>query len=233
MDAFIITQQGFDRFAGEANFAGFKSHVYPRQVELVIAYVIEAFDILGCPVSRLKEGDLLPEVPCVPKYKKLMLQLHEILEKTAIIRFREAGSVLIGRLVNKVPSHVLLKQLLDDFPQHSSEHRLLGSMGPHLANCLSGKSEALHLMLGGKANKELLEDVYTNGPTFTTGTKLLANFLSKVTVGMSCSKPIQILEVGAGTGSTTKVIVELLRAQGLRFTYTFTDISSSLVAMAQ
>ena len=114
----------------------------------------------------------------------------------------------------KTQSRVLLRRLVEDFPQHSSEHRLSGSIGPYLADCLSGNSEALHILLAIRQSKDLLEDVYTSGPVFATGTRPLTTFLSK-TMDATGSKSVKILEIGAGTGSTTTAILEQLKIQEL------------------
>ena len=226
-------QGDFDSFANEANFVGFLQRVHPRQFELTVAYVAEAFDKLGCSLLRLREGEVLPDLPCLPKHKKLVAQLQEILAKAGLIRFQSTANVRTAEPISDIPAHVLYRTMLDDFPQHFSEHRLLGYMGSLLAECLSGKMEAVHLMFGHQENRDLLEDMYSNAPAFATGSKVLISFLSKLLATKSTSKPVQILEVGAGTGATSIRVVELLRAQNIPYNYTFTDISSSLVANAR
>ena len=233
LETFGKSKTNFDNIAKETGLAGFETHVHPRQNELVITYVTEAFEKLGVDLSRLKEGDRLPNVPHVSMYKKLMAQIHTILKNDGLIYSHGDGWIRTGRQINDTPSHNLVEQLLQDFPQHWSEHKLLGATGPHLADCLSGKTEARDLVLGSKAKRSLLEDVYSNAPSFAAGTRLLRNFISNATALANSSNKIRILEVGAGTGSTTKQIVEELTAKGIPFTYVFTDISSSLVATAK
>ena len=47
------------------------------------------------------------------------------------------------------------------------------------------------------------------------------------------SGKFRILEVGAGTGGTTRYVVNHLRSHGIPFEYVFTDLSASLVAAAK
>lgn len=70
---------------------------------------------------------------------------------------------------------------------------------------------------------------------FKTGTLLLVQYLSSVLERIGGSREVRILELGAGTGGTTKFIIQELAGLGNkhRFSYTFTDLSSSLVAAAR
>ena len=61
--------------------------------------------------------------------------------------------------------------------------------------------------------------------------KLLGSFLERAYDGSQ--KTVQILEIGAGTGGTTKYIVDFLEQHGSRFHYTFSDVSGSLVHAAR
>jgi SAM-dependent methyltransferase len=104
-----------------------------------------------------------------------------------------------------------------------------------LAECLSGVADPIGLIFGSADARALLSDVYTNAPMFKTGTLLLAQYLSSLLKGFGGARPLRILELGAGTGGTTKLLVEKLAAHGpeYKFNYTFTDLSSSLVKSAR
>jgi SAM-dependent methyltransferase len=91
------------------------------------------------------------------------------------------------------------------------------------------------VIFGDSSTRALLEDVYTNAPMFKAGTFLLAEYLSKVITRLNSNRTLHILELGAGTGGTTKEIVSTLAklSSDSSFTYTFTDLSSSLVVSAR
>lgn len=230
--SFEASRTEFTRIADDIQLSGFTKQVNPSQVKLVVAYIVEAFQTLGCNLLQIEDGDSV-SVPHIPRHTALVKQLHQILESATLIHCPESGSVRSATSINESPSHEILERLLHDFPQHVSEHRLLGTMGPHLANCLCGKEDAVNILFGNKASKDLLTDVYTNAPMFATGTRLLASFLSKLTATTGHRQPIRVLEIGGGVGGTTALIIELLESLGHPFTYTFTDISSSLVAAAK
>ena len=66
---------------------------------------------------------------------------------------------------------------------------------------------------------------------YKTISQLLGAFLLKA-YGEP-EKIFRILEIGAGTGGTTKHVINLLEQHGVHFQYTFSDVSSSLVAAAR
>ena len=132
--------------------------------------------------------------------------------------------------IDNTSSKTVLQKLLQAFPHHASEHTLLNVTGSKLAECLTGATDPLQLLFRSKENKQLLEDVYTNGPMYAAITKLLASFLERV---YSIGGTFHILELGGGTGGTTKYIIDFLVKHEISFTYTFTDISASLVTAAK
>lgn len=229
---FEASEGKFIRILHETQLKGFTEHVFPCQADVVTAYVVEAFEELGCRLSQLEERDAV-SVPFIPQHTALMEQLHKILQTSSLIHCQVSGSVRSAVPIKNIPAHEMVHGLLDKFPQNASEHRLLGAMGPHLANFISGKEDPIQLLYGDKATKDLLTDVYTNAPMFATGTRLLKDFLSNSIAAKGSSKPIRILEIGGGVGGTTVSVIELLETSGHPFTYTFTDVSSSLVAAAK
>ena len=232
LESFLATREDFPCIVNDTYLNGFSKSANPCQVKLVIAYVVEAFQSLGCTLLQLEDGDPV-SVPCVPQHTALVKQLYRVLENASLIHARESGSVRSELLIKVSSSHEILQRLLHDFPQHSTEHRLLGVMGPQLANFLCGKEDPVHHLFGDTASKDLLTDTYTKSPIFATGTRLLASFLSKILATKSQSQLVRVLEVGGGVGGTTASIIELLESSGHPFTYTFTDISPSLVAAAK
>ena len=232
-EAFLQVKTESDCIASDMGFAGFNTLVRPRQAELVIAYVVEAIESLGCLLSQMRKNEILPHIPCLTKHNRLMARLLDILEHAALLRTGKGRTVRTDRPVKQPASSILYKSLVQAFPTYSLEHRLLTSMGPCLADCLSGKIEATHLMFGTKSSRDLLEEVYTNAPIFSMGTKLLLCFLSNLINTVDRNRPIRILEIGARTGATTKAILKMLDSHDFPYSYTFTDISPSLVAAAR
>ncbi|WYZ36048.1 hypothetical protein EsH8_X_000695 [Colletotrichum jinshuiense] len=72
-------------------------------------------------------------------------------------------------------------------------------------------------------------------PAYDHSTKELTEYLESVLSRLEGKRQLKILELGAGTGGTTKTVVETLdrMSHDANFTYTFTDLSPSLVAAAR
>jgi acyl transferase domain-containing protein/acyl carrier protein/SAM-dependent methyltransferase len=220
-------------FTKQTGFANFWKRVYPTQARLVLAYTVEAFAMLGCRLASLNAGQRLPRVQFLPKHHLLMNQLHEVLKDSSLVKSDGANWVRSDTAVDQTHSSTIFQEILQAFPHHASEHKLLNITGSKLAECLTGSADPLQLLFRSKENKKLLEDVYTNGPMYEAITKLLGSFLQKAYTTNHEGGTFHILELGGGTGGTTKYIVDFLARQGISFTYTFTDLSGSLVTAAK
>lgn len=223
----------YDRFAKETRFCNFWTQVYPAQARLVVAYVVEAFESLGCSLASLRPGNKLPTVQVLPKHNLLMAQLYEVLKDASLISLDKTGLVRTDNRVDTKSANELFHRIILEFPQHASEHKLLHITGSRLADCLSGAADPLQLLFRRQADRDLLEDVYTNGPMYMAVSRLLGSFFTQAFAMHDGKSPFHILELGGGTGGTTKYIVDHLIRQKIPFTYTFTDISPSLVAAAK
>jgi SAM-dependent methyltransferase len=228
--AFEAIKYDYSDYAIETGFSTFWSHCYPAQAKLVVAYVVEAFADLKCPLESLKPGEKLPTIQYQTKHKLLVDQLYEILIDASLVSRSDSSFVRTAETIDKTSSNELLQRILQDFPQHASEHKLLHITGNRLADCLSGKADPLQLLFRSKENKDLLEDVY-NGPMYAAVTKQLGSFFEKTFVNVQGK--VNILELGGGTGGTTKYSLNHLTRLNVDFTYTFTDLSGSLVAAAK
>ena len=232
-ESFRMIRLGYDQVAVGTKAINFWAEAYPEQARLVLAYVVEAFAELGCDLNTLQAGEAVPEVQCASKHKQLVSQLHRVLMDGHLTTAANGGFLRSNVPVDDTPAESIYQDILDSYPQHASVNKLVNVVGSQLAACLTGEKDGLQLVFGTKTNKHTLEDVYENWPLFRTPTLLLGDFLLKAFTNASGSGKFRILEVGAGTGGTTRYIVNLLRSHGIPFEYTFTDISASLVSAAR
>ncbi|KAH7028245.1 hypothetical protein B0J12DRAFT_770787 [Macrophomina phaseolina] len=245
---FAHVKQKYSSTAQETGFAGFYSGVYQRQMSLVLSYIVEASKSLGCDLTTLRAGEQLPPVPCIPKYQKLIHRYMQVLEDAGLVSPRPDHSSDFLRTANPLPqtaSSDAHDAILAELPAYRPEHQLLHVTGSRLADCLAGKADPLQLLFSSAASRQLLEDVYVRSPMFATGTKLLGDLLCRVLrarrdaarngAPLPPTEKLRVLEIGAGTGATTYHVIDRLQASGLAdaVSYTFTDISPSLVAGAR
>ena len=225
----------FNDAAARRGFLNYWSDVAPMQDELLLAYISDAFKILGADLQVIQPGEVAPTIQHLPKHGKVMNRLLEILEKHAIIS-RQGSRIIRG--AGKLPimsRSELHEKFVARFPQYGGEARLMELTGSKLADCLSGKADAVPIMFKGAAAQKIMEDYYCRSPMLSTLTEQLVTFMNTIAVRTDASvdSPFRILEVGAGFGGTTTRLAEVLQASGTPVEYTFTDISPSLIKNAK
>lgn len=224
---------GFDEHAIETKAANFWDEVYPDEARLVLAYVVEGFAALRCDMNTLQAGNAVPAIQALPRHERLVRQLYNILEDGHLISAGENGYIRTNVPVDTTPAAEIYPNLLQKFPHHGNIHKLVQDVGSQLAACLAGEKDVLQFTFGDKTNKANLDDVYENWPLLRTPTLLLGDFLLKAFSQSTGEGKFKILEVGAGTGGTTKYMVDHLKRNGIDFEYTFTDLSARLVTDAK
>lgn len=231
--AFEDIRFSYDVHTKETGFYDFWKKVYPTQARLVLAYTVECFAQLGCDLALFKPGEKLPSITYLPKHEKLVSQLYNVLRDGLLVATDDSALVRSDQPLDATPSTNILSQIHAKAPRHTSEHNLLHITASKLAGCLTGAVDPLSLLFRSKENRELLEDVYANGPMYEAVSRLLCSYLGKAFSKQSNMGQFHILELGGGTGGTTRYVVDYLVSQGIPFTYTFTDLSGSLVAAAR
>ncbi|PHH89661.1 hypothetical protein CDD83_5579 [Cordyceps sp. RAO-2017] len=225
----------FDDSAYQRGFLGYWAEVAPLQDELLLAYIVEGFSALGVDLRQIRCGEMVPQFSYLThKYDKLVARLWEILKYHGIVSINNAGDRMrSSRAVDPRPSSELQAAFEKRFPAYQDEASLIGLTGPRLADCLSGKEDAVAIMFGNAASLRIMENFYGRSPMMSTMTEQLVIYLTSLLRGVTVSRPVRILEVGAGTGGTTGRLAEALERYGIAARYTFTDISASLVSKAK
>ncbi|KAI0095974.1 hypothetical protein F4814DRAFT_453954 [Daldinia grandis] len=234
-DWLSVNRNTFDDDAQKHDLIGFRQAVYPFQAQLVVAYTVEAFADLGCDIRTLRAGERLPSFKYLPKHEKLVAQMHRILEDASLITLQDGRAIRTDQLVTRAPSQELHSAIVERYPEYAIEHQLLRNTGARLADCLTGRLDPLAVMFGDAEARKLMGDVYATAPLFRAATSFLSRFLSNVCEKFQGKREIRILELGGGTGGTTKTLVDLLEKSNVkqRIVYTFSDVSRSLVAAAK
>ncbi|KAK8036945.1 hypothetical protein PG991_001259 [Apiospora marii] len=234
----------FDAAARRNGVTGYWSTVAPLQDDIAVAYIVESLSALGVDLRGMTSKDPVPAIPYLtPKYDKLMRRILQILEKHGIVSLAgPEGSVDPTHVVrgsaavNDRFASELLTEFSSRFPAYVHETALIGLTGPELANCLSGRTDSVSLMFGNPQSMQIMENYYGRSPLTASLTNYMIAFLVSLLRSPSHAgtrRPVRILEVGGGTGGTTRYLVEALVKAGIVTEYTFTDISPSLVKNAK
>ncbi|QGA14099.1 hypothetical protein EYB26_001752 [Talaromyces marneffei] len=233
-EALKLSDAQFDTSAKRQGYFNHHQDAAPYEDEILLAHIIEALATLGIDLSRVDPRSELPQIPHLPKYDKLVARLWEILQHHGFVKINTDGKrTRSDRAVDGRSSATLLAAFKDRFPGYKYQSDLIGLTGPRLAEVLSGKLDSVALLFGSPASLKIMASFYDLSPMMSTLTDQLVVFLGELLRNVDKSRNVRILEVGAGTCGTTKRVLAALASANIATTYTFTDISASLVQKAK
>jgi len=192
----------------------------------------------GIPFNTFEELPLRLNI--LPKYNLLFLEILEELilqEYVSIenrtVRISESNSYPEISLENALDQLTHFGQEYSDFKAHA---QLLSSCLNRFSEILLGKIKATDIIfpLGSLG---LVEGIYKGNKQADYFNQLLAIEVSKSVANavkqLVQGEKIKILEIGAGTGGTTKDVLDALQPFKNEIEYTFTDLSKSFLINAQ
>jgi len=235
LGAFHETKKLTDQFIQNFGCSGYMDTINPKQTQLCIALVVEAFEKLGCNLRTAKAGAELPRISYAPQHARLAQYIYSLLEKDGRL-IDVDGDIIVRTAVS--PPHKSSKELLDSlvaaFPDHAFANRLAFYCGTRLVEVLQGNLDGIKLIFGSEEGRQLVSGLYGDSLLNKIFYKLVEETLTRLVTRLSRdSGPLKILEMGAGTGGTTKYLVSLLAKLGVPVEYTFTDLVPSFVALAR
>ncbi|MCB0209452.1 MAG: polyketide synthase dehydratase domain-containing protein, partial [Anaerolineae bacterium] len=198
-----------------------------------IDYTLGALTRLGIVFrvgAYLSTEQIARQAGVMPQYRRLLARLLEMLAEVGILK-PEAG----GWQVIRVPEYRDPGQQLVELQQQYStvaeaELTLLSRCGPKLSEVLRGEQAPLELLFPGgdagtaaKLSGESISAVVMN--------RLVAQAVQAAVERLPVERGLRVLEVGAGTGSTTAYVLPHLPAD--RTEYLFTDIGPTFLTQAR
>lgn len=235
IEAFEESRKLTDEFITNYRCAGYMETILPRQTQLCVALTVEAFEELGCPIRSAKAGDTLTRIPHDPQHTRLTNYLYKMLEQEA--RLIDIDGSKITRTAIAPPSKTsdaILETLLRDFPDHEWANKLTHFAGGRLADVLKGECDGIKLIFGSDEGRRLVSGLYGDSLLNKLANVQMQDVVARIARKIPRDQgPLKILELGAGTGGTTKGMVALLAELGVPVEYTFTDLSGSFVAAAR
>ena len=235
MEAFGETKALTDQFVADNKFGNYAHIVLPRQTEMCIAHVVEAFDKLGYSLRDAKPGQKLDRIPHIPKHQRFVDYLYSMLEKDA--RLIDIDGDQITRTAIAPPTksaQTLCDDLVAHYPDHADDHKLTHRCGSKLAECLEGKEDGIRLIFGSSEGRDLVSGLYGRSPINMVWLRQMENFIERLASKLPMHEgTLKIMEMGAGTGGTTTGMATMLARLNIPVEYTFSDLSPSLVAQAR
>ncbi|KAI9660606.1 MAG: Type I Iterative PKS [Bathelium mastoideum] len=231
-----ICSESFDKVSEVTHLRGYMDRVYLWQLDLTAHYITEAFEKLGCSIAALSTGQQIALPSYLGKHSRLMSRLLAILSESGLVVLADGNWKRTSKQIQFIKSaEESLQRVLAALPEYRPEHELVGLTGPHLAECLAGQKEGVHIIFGDQSSRSIVEKFYTASPLLATATELFKQVLTAAVTSRrdGISAPLKIIEIGAGTGATTRAALEILDECSVEFEYTFTDISQSFVTAAR
>ncbi|KAJ5910075.1 Polyketide synthase [Penicillium tannophilum] len=235
LEAFTECKALTDHFIEEFGCNDYLETVMPTQTHMCIALTLDAFAELGCDLRVAKPGQALARVDHVPLLNGLADYLYNMLEKeSGLIKIDGTQVIRTAVPAPKIASSELLQVLLRDAPDHSYPHKLTHFAGSRLAEVLSGRSDGIKVIFGSEEGRELASGLYADSPLNKLSYTQMQDFVKRLISRLPADgTPLKILELGAGTGGTTKWVVPLFAELGIPVEYTFSDLAPSFVAAAR
>ncbi|MCF6524503.1 SDR family NAD(P)-dependent oxidoreductase [Streptomyces sp. JJ36] len=128
-----------------------------------------------------------------------------------------------------------LDDIVTDHPELAAHTALARTVIPHIPAVVTGRTRALDLYFGGEAG-ELLGRIYGGNAIADHYNALVARLADACIADRLADRPdrpVRLLEVGAGTGGTTRPVLDRIGRHGERVEYTFTDISAAYFRQAR
>jgi acyl transferase domain-containing protein len=154
----------FPASAQNYGLTGYCKIVKPKQDRLVLAYIVEAFKELGSDLQSLRCGEAVPTFHYLAKHSYLVPRLWDILTEAKIVEKCGSSHVRSSGALPTQASDVLLREMLAAYPQWAIDNKLLSITGSKLAKCLTGKADAVKLLFGDSACRDLLASFYSDSP---------------------------------------------------------------------
>ncbi len=204
----------------------------PVLERLCVAHVVEALRALGAelrvgvvlePVERLER-----RLGTAAKYRRLLARLLEILAEEGLIQATTEGWRVVGEPVT-TDTAALERELRASGDAIAAEVAFVHRCGPRLAEVLRGACDPLPLLFpdGSLAAAEAL---YHDSPPARVYGDLTAEALRTVVAGLPVGRRLRVLEIGGGTGGTTRALLPVLPPD--RTDYVFSDVSPLFTARA-
>jgi len=181
------------------------------------------------PGDVVEVEGLAEELGVIPDRIRLLGRCLDILAEEGLLAPASKGWTVV-----RAPQEDAGPPPVDTDAEDAPESILLERCGPHLADALRGGIDPLELLFPG-GDSSLAERMYHDAPAARIFGRAVAEAVEAVRRHTPSDRPLRILEIGAGTGGTTRRIVERLTQSEAPapVEYHVTDVSGLFVERAR
>ncbi|MEH1901397.1 MAG: SDR family NAD(P)-dependent oxidoreductase [Nostoc sp.] len=196
--------------------------------QLAVGYILEAWVKLQWEWQlneKFTINEFIKRTRINRKYLGLVNRLLEILSEAQFLEKQNK----IWRVNRIPPTGKNLTWQEANTSEIQNELTLLKRCGSQLAEVLQGRIDPLELLFP-QVNTTLVSQLYQHSPLALAMNSLVAKAINITLEKLPPSQGIRILEIGAGTGGTTRHLLPILNFQQIE--YTFTDVGASFLVKA-
>ena len=185
--------------------------------------------------AEIDPAALRERLEVIPEHGRLLERMLRLLADGGVLEHTPGGYGVVVGAEDPLPDEALAdpeafaERMLARHPHGTTEIGILRRSGGALADVLRGEVDPLSILFPREGPGAV--DYYFIAPASRASNRLLADAVAAAVVGWPKERRLRILEVGAGTGSGTSVVLPELPAGG--FDYVFTDISAGFFAGAE
>ncbi|MDB5502867.1 MAG: eryA [Tardiphaga sp.] len=205
--------------------------IAPQLNGLARDYIVAAFTQLGFnfePGLRIALAEFKSKFGVAVQYHALAARLIDMLVEHGVLR-TDAKEIVVSARPEPIDGDLRRLELLQRYPDYSTELELMARCGARLADVLRGECDPLQLVYP-QGDSTVVERLYRDAPSCVIYNEILRDVVAAAIARLPSDRPIRILEIGAGTGGLTSHILPILPAS--RVEYFFTDVSQLFAADA-
>ncbi|EFE64867.1 conserved hypothetical protein, partial [Streptomyces viridosporus ATCC 14672] len=167
----------------------------------------------------------------LPEYEPLLGVLLEVAEEYGLVAgadaFRAQGAC---QVLSPGRPEETVRELVAGPLLRGPELTAYGMCGRRLPDVLTGRCDPLELLFS-ESGRYLTEELYTSSLQSEAAHRAMRSGVRALVGAWPADRPLRVLEVGAGTGATTRTVVPHLPRERTR--YVFTDVSESFFPRAR
>ncbi len=191
-------------------------------------YVLVALSALGWEFKcgqTFSTAHMASTLGVIKRHRRLLERLLMMLSDDGLLRRSDSLWEVLSE-----PAVPDMNDLTDPVFKSDPEAVLLDRCGSTLSEVLQGRLDPLQVLFPS-GDSTLVANVYRDSPMMGAMNTLAQKMLLRVLLCMPPTGYCRILEIGAGTGSTTSYLLPHLSPD--RAEYTFTDVSPAFILEAR
>ena len=205
----------------------------PRLEAMVCQLIQNAYIELGWQPrvgDRFTYDDFVLDLGVVESHHRLARAHLWTLERHGLLRPTGDDAWEMVQVPQLTDLTAELDAIATQYPQFAAEVSLLERTGPNLAAVLAGEVDPMDVVFPG-GSPEHVERFYIEYADFRAYNHLIGVAVARAIKSLPRDRVLRVLEVGAGTGSLTRVALPLLPED--RTEYLLTDLSPAFLAKAR